>query len=439
MNRPATPPPEPSSTAVPAPIRRLARRPRLRVPRTGVWAFLAALGPGLITTNAGNDAGGIATYSVAGAAYGLQLLWVLPVITVSLIVVQEACARMGIVTGKGLAGLIRERFGVRWTTLAMISFFIASLGTTASEFAGIGAASELFGVSRYISVPIAFAFVFYLVVGGTYRIVEKIFLAMTVVFFVYVATAFTTTKDWGPTLHAAVTPTLRLDKNYLFLTITLIGTTITSYMQFFLQATEVEKGTGVRQLPFVRADVIISSIFADLIAFFIIVTTAQTLHPHGIKIDTAADAAKALAPLAGAYAEILFAIGLVGASLFGATVLPLATAYVVTEAFGLERGIARTFREAPVFMGIYTATLLLGALVALIPKMPLVGLMLVSQFIDGVQLPIILVFIAIMMGDRRLMGKHVSGPVLQGVQWVTAAVLGAMSLALVAMTLAGFG
>ncbi len=427
------------STAVPVAVESLAGRRRIRLPRAGILAFLAALGPGLLTTNAGNDAGGIATYSVAGAQFGLDLLWVLPAITVSLIVVQEACARMGIVTGKGLAGLIREKFGVRWTAVAMVSFFIASLGTTASEFAGIGSAGELFGVSRYISVPVTFVLVFYLVVGGTYRMVEKVFLAMTVVFFGYVATAFVSTPDWAPVLRASVVPTLHADKGYLFMAITLIGTTITSYMQFFLQATEVEKGTGVRKLAFVRWDVIISSIFANLIAFFIVVTTAQTLHPHGIKIETAADAAKALVPFAGSWAEILFAVGLVGASLFGATVLPLATAYVVTEAFGLERGIARSFREAPAFMGIYTATLGLGVAIALIPHMPLVQLMVASQFVDGLQLPVILVFIAIMSADQGLLGAYVSGPVLRAVQWATAGILSAMSLALVVMTVAGFG
>lgn len=422
---------------IPAPIRSLAWRKRLRLPKRGIWAFLAALGPGLITTNAGNDAGGIATYSAAGASFGLELLWILPAITVSLIVVQEACGRMGVVTGKGLAGLMRERFGVRWTALAIASFFVASLGTTASEFAGIAAAGELFGVSRYISAPLALGVVFCLVVGGTYRLVEKVFLAMTVVFFGYIVTAFLTTPDWTPVLAAAVTPTLRLDKEYMFMAITLIGTTITSYMQFFLQATEVEKGTPVRDLPYVRADVVISSIFANLVAFFIVVTTAQTLHPNDIKIDTAADAAKALVPIAGAFAEILFSVGLVGASLFGATVLPLATAYVVTEALGLERGIARDFKEAPAFMGIYTGTLFLGAGVALFPGMPLVDLMIVSQFIDGLQLPIILVFIAILSADRAVMGKHASGPALRLIQWTTAVVIGLASMVLAIVSMAG--
>lgn len=422
---------------IPAPIRSLMGRKRLRIPKRGVWAFLAALGPGLITTNAGNDAGGIATYSAAGASFGLELLWILPAITVSLIVVQEACGRMGVVTGKGLAGLMRERFGVRWTALAIASFFVASLGTTASEFAGIAAAGELFGISRYLSVPLSFAFVFYLVVGGTYRLVEKVFLAMTVVFLGYIVTAFVVTPDWTPVLVAAVKPTLHLDKEYMFMAITLIGTTITSYMQFFLQATEVEKGTPVRELKFVRADIIISSIFANLVAFFIVVTTAQTLHPHGVKIDSAADAAKALVPIAGAFAEILFAVGLVGASLFGATVLPLATAYVVTEALGLERGIARSFQEAPAFMGIYAGTLVLGSGVALIPGMPLVKLMIASQFVDGLQLPIILVFIAILSADRSVMGIHATGRILRLIQWATAAVIGLASLALAVMLIVG--
>jgi Mn2+/Fe2+ NRAMP family transporter len=424
-------------TRVPAPVRRLLRRPRLRWPRRGIWAFIAALGPALITTNAGNDAGGIATYSVAGASYGLAMLWILPVITVSLAVVQEACARMGVVTGKGLAGLIREEFGVRWTALAIVSFFVAAVATTASEFAGIAAAGELFGVSRYVSVPITLAGVFYLVVGGTYRIVEKAFLAMTVVFFGYVATAFMTTHEWLPVLKASVVPTVRFDPGFLFMAITLIGTTITSYMQFFLQAAYVEKGTAVRELKLARADVVISSVFANFIAFCIVLTTAQTLHTAGIHIETADQAARALAPLAGSYAEVLFAIGLVGASLFGATVLPLSTAYLVTEALGFERGIAHTFREAPAFMGIYTATLVIGALIALVPGMPLVQLMIVSQFIDGVQLPIILVFIVLLVSDRVVMGEHASGRGLQVVQWATAAVLGAMSLTLLAMTFFG--
>ena len=430
----------PPKVVAPAPVRRLLlRRPRLRWPRRGIWAFLAALGPGLITTNAGNDAGGIATYSVAGASFGFDLLWVLPLITVSLVVVQEACARMGIVTGKGLAGLIRERFGVRWTALAMVSFFVASVGTTASEFAGIAAAGELFGVSRYVTVPIAFALVYYLVAGGTYRIVENVFLAMTIVFFGYVATAFITTHDWPPVLIASVVPTVRFDSGFLFMAITLIGTTITSYMQFFLQAAYVERGTPVRDLRLARADVVISSVFANFIAFCIIVTTAQTLHSAGVRIETAAEAAQALMPIAGSKAEILFAVGLVGASLFGATVLPLSTAYLVTEAFGFERGIKHTLREAPVFMSIYVATLLLGALIALLPGMPLVQLMIVSQFIDGVQLPIILVFIVLLVRDRALMGEHASGRALQIVQWVTAGALGTMSLVLLVMTLLGAG
>jgi len=424
---------------VSAPVRSLSRRWRLRGPRTGVLGFLAALGPALITTNAGNDAGGIATYSVAGARYGFELLWLLPVITVSLIVVQEACARMGIVTQRGLAELIRERFGVRWVTLAMLTFVIASVGTTAAEFAGIAAAGELFGLSRFVTVPLCCAFVFYLVVGGTYRLVEKVFTAMTVVFLGYIATAFLTTPDWRPVLRAAVVPTIRLEAGFLFMAITLVGTTVTSYMQFFLQSSIVEKGVMERELGFTRGDVLVSSIFADLIAFFIVVTTAQTLYPAGIEIQTAADAAKALEPLAGRYAEVLFATGLVGASLLGATVLPLSTAYLVTEAYGWERGMSRTLREAPIFMGLYTGVLILGALIVIVPGMPLLSLMLVSQFIDGVQLPVILVFIVLLVGSRSLMGRHTSGRALQAIQWATAIVLGVMNVALLVMAAAGVG
>ena len=399
--------------------------------------FLAALGPGLITTNAGNDAGGVATYSIAGATYGFELLWLLPVITISLIVVQEACARMGIVTGKGLAELIRERFGVRWVVLAILTFLVSAIGITASEFAGLAAAGEIFGVSRLVTVPAAFAFVFMLVLRGTYRLVEKVFIAMTVVFFGYVVTAFLTTPDWGPILRATVTPTIRLETGYLFMAITLIGTTVTSYMQFFLQAAVVERGVAERDLTLERWEVVISCLFADLIAFFIVVTTAQTLHAAGVQIDSAAQAAKALEPLAGPYAEALFAVGLVGASLFGATVLPLSAAYVASEAFGWERGIARSFREAPAFVATYSTVLALGAAIALIPSMPLVKLMVVSQFIDGLLLPIILTFIVLLVGNRALMRRHPSGRALRAIQWTTAIVISAMSLTLLVRSLAG--
>ena len=353
--------------------------------------------------------------------------------------VQEACARLGAVTGKGLSALIREEFGVRWVALAMLSFLVASFGTTASEFAGIAAASELFGAPRLASVPLAATLVFLLVLRGSYRLVERVFLAMTVVFFAYIATAFMTTSDWTPVLRAAVVPTFRLETGYVFMLITLIGTTITSYMQFFLQATVIEKGVTARELRLTRADVVISAIFADLVAFFIIVTNAQTLHPAGIQIDTAADAARALEPLAGPYAQALFAIGLIGASLLAASVLPLSSAYVVTEAFGWERGISRRFHEAPVFLGLYSGMLFLGAAVVLIPGMPLVVLMLASQFIDGIQLPIILVFIVLLAGSRAVVGNHASGRLVRAIQWITAVVLGVLSLLLLVLTTTGFG
>jgi Mn2+/Fe2+ NRAMP family transporter len=262
---------------------------------------------------------------------------------------------------------------------------------------------------------------------------------MTVVFLAYVATAFMTTSDWAPVLKATVVPRFSLESGYIFLLITLIGTTITSYMQFFLQSAVVERGVTEKELGLTRLDVVISAVFADLIAFFIIVTNAQTLYPNGISIDTAADAARALEPLAGPYARGLFAIGLIGASLLAASVLPLSSAFVVTEAFGWERGISRSFREAPIFLGLYTGTLGLGALLVLVPNVPLVGLMLASQFIDGVQLPVILVFIVLLAGNRRLLGKYASGRFARGIQWVTAAVLGVLSVVLLVVSTAAGG
>ena len=406
--------------------------------RLGLFARPLALfglfGPGLVTANAGNDAGGITTYSVAGATYGHALLWVFPLITVSLVVVQEVCARMGAVTGKGLAALIRERFGVRWTVVVMLSFLIATLGTTASEFAGIAAATELFGIPRTLSVTLAALFVFYLVVFGTYARVERIFVLMTVVFFAYVATALVATSDWRPVLAATVTPQLRLEPAYLFLLITLIGTTVTSYMQFFVQSTVVERGVTVRTLRNTRIDVIASSIFADVIAFFIVVTTAETLYRAGISIDSAADAARALAPLAGQYAQVLFAIGLTGASLLAASVLPLSAAFAVAEAFGFEAGISRRFSEAPVFMGLYVSLVIVGAAIVLLPGLPLIGLLVTSQFIDGLLLPVTLVSIAILAGDRAIMGAYASGGFTRAVQWTTAIGLALLSLVFVVLS-----
>lgn len=410
---------------------KLRNDPRIRT----LLKFIAVLGPGLITINAGNDSGGIATYSTVGAQFGMQMLWILFLITISLIVVQLMCARLGVYSGKGLADLIREQFGVRPAALVMLSFVIASLGTTTAEFAGIAAGLELFGISRYISVPLAAAAIWWLVVRGSFRNVERVFLAMTLVFFAYPISALLARPDWAQVARGTFIPTLSLDHQYIFLAVTLIGTTITSYMQFFLQATIVEKGAVPEEYNLTKFDVIFSAIFGDLIAFFIIVATATTLFPAGIRIESAEDAARALAPIAGPYAEILFAIGLVGASLLAAGVLPLATAYAVCEAFGFERGISHGFSEAPVFMGIYTGMIVIGAGIALIPGAPLISILILSQFLDGLLLPVLLVALIALSNRRRVLGNHINSRIFNLIAWATTIVLTLLSALVVMNTL----
>lgn len=404
---------------------------RLRPYRRRIVLFFSIIGPGLITTNAGNDSGGIATYSSVGAQFGYSMLWILFVTTLSLIVVQLMCARLGIFTGKALADLIREQFGVKITMVVMVSFVIASLGTTAAEFAGIAAGFELFGVSKYISVPLAAVLVWWLVVRGSYKRVERVFLAMTLVFFAYPISAFLAKPDWAQVARGTFIPTFSLDREYTFMAITLIGTTITSYMQFFFAATVVEKGITPAEYRYTQVDVIFSSIFADVVAFFIVVCTGATLFPAGIRVDSAADAAKALVPFAGPYAEILFAIGFIGASLLAASVLPLATAYALGEAFGFERGISHGFDEAPIFLGIYTAMIVLGAAFVLLPGVPLVTILIVSQFMDGLLLPILLIAITVLSNRKSLLGEQVNSRWFNIVAWVTTIGIVVLSVLLV--------
>lgn len=403
--------------------RKLQQSPRIST----LLKFIAVLGPGLITVNAGNDSGGIATYSTVGAQYGMQMLWILFLITISLIVVQLMCARLGVFTAKGLADLIREQFGVRITTLVMLSFLIASLGTTTAEFAGIAAGFELFGISRYITVPLAAFAIWWLVVRGSFKNVERVFLAMTLVFFAYPISAILAKPDWLTVARGTFIPTLSLDHNYIFLAVTLIGTTITSYMQFFLQATIVEKGSPPGEYNLTRADVIFSAIFGDLIAFFIIVATGTTLFPAGIHIESAQDAAQALTPIAGPYAEVLFAVGLIGASLLAAGVVPLATAYAICEAFGFERGISHGFAQAPVFLGIYTGMIVIGAVIVLIPGAPLIDILILSQFLDGLLLPVLLIALIGLSNRKRVLGEYVNGRGFNLIAWATTVVLTLLS------------
>lgn len=420
--------------------RRLLRRGARGVRRTlaqrkGLIAYLAILGPGMIAANAGNDAGGIATYASVGSSYGYRLLWAFIPITISLTLVQEMCARMGAVTGKGLADLIREKFGVRWTALVMLALFIANGGVTVSEFAGIAAATEIFGVPRYASVPLAAASIWWLVVKGSYRRVERVFLLMSLVFFGYIISAFMARPQWGEVAQGFIHPGFSFDAVYLFTLVAIIGTTISPYMQVFVQSSVVEKGTTTEDYGLTRADVIVGTLFAMSIAFFIVVSTAATLHNSGVPIETAADAARALEPLAGRYAGILFATGLFGASMLAAGVLPLATAYSISEALGFEKGVSRSFREAPIFLGIFTFLVAVGALVAMIPGLPLFRVLLVTQVINGLLLPVILIAVLRLVNNRELMGEHRNGPIYNVAAWLTTIIVSALSLLLILATL----
>ena len=369
------------------------------------------MGPGLITSNADNDAGGIFTYAQAGAKYGYDLIWLLLLTTIALAVVQEFNARLGVVSGKGLADLIRERFGVRITVLAMFLLLVANVATTVAEFAGIALAGEAFNISRYITVPLAAPLVWFVVLRGSYAVVEKVFLGLSVIYFTYVISGLLVHPDWAQVLHQSIHPqTNILDTSYLLLAVALVGTTITPWMQFYLQASVVDKGLRTSELQYERADVFIGSLVTDVIAFFIIVATAATLHVSGhTNIADAKDAAQALAPLAGDFAKVLFVAGLVGASLLAASVLPLSTAYAITEAFGWERGVGHSIRDAPAFFIIFTGLIVIGGAAVLIPGLPLATVTILSQDVDGLILPAILVYMLILINDKRVMGRYANG------------------------------
>jgi NRAMP (natural resistance-associated macrophage protein)-like metal ion transporter len=426
--------------AVRAAGRRLMRRGAQGVRRTvarrkRLLAYVAILGPGMITANAGNDAGGIATFASVGADFGYALLWILIPIAISLGIVQEMCARMGAVTGKGLADLIRERFGVRWTALIMLALLVANAGVTVSEFVGIAAATELFGISRFITVPLAAIIVWWLVVKGSYKRVEKAFLMMSLVFLGYIVSAFLARPDWSAVAIGLVRPEFKFENVFLFTFVAVIGTTISPYMQVYVQSSVVDKGVTADDYNRTKTDVWVGTIFAILIVFFIVVSTAATLHKAGIQISTAEDAARALRPLAGRYAQTLFGIGLFGASMLAAGVLPLATAYSISEALGFEKGVSRSFREAPIFLGTFTFLIAVGAAIAVVPNLPLFRVLLVTQVINGLLLPIVLFAILRLVNNRELMGNYVNGPLYNIAAWLTAILVTLVSLLFIFISL----
>jgi len=409
----------------------------LHHPPSGILAVLAILGPGLIAATAGDDAGGVATYAQVGAKFGYELLWVLLLITVSLAVVQEMCARLGAATGRGLLDLIRERFGIGWALFAVGVIVLANGGVTVTEFVGIGAALELFGISKYIAVPVAAVALWYLVIAGSYARVEKLFLVLTLIFFAYPAAAVLAHPDWGAVARGSFVPTLHADPDYLMLLVALIGTTITPYMQLFQQSAVVEKAVGRDDYGPERIDAIAGAVFGNIIAAFIIIATAATLHAAATDIQTAQDAAQALRPVAGDAAVALFAVGLLGASLVAGGVLPLATAYSASEAFGFRKGVNLDFRRAPMFLGLFTALVAVGAIVALIPNIPVVQLLVGVQVLNGALVPIILLFILVLAGDRRLIGRLHNGPVSQFLGWGTFVIVTSAVLVLLGTQLLG--
>lgn len=407
-------------------------RPRSRWRR--ILPYLLAMGPGLLAASAGNDAGGIATYASAGADYGYNMLWAMIIVTIFVGIVQEMSARLGAVTGKGFSDLVRETFPLRMTAFILATLFVANVGIIISEFVGIAAAAELFGLSRYIAVPIAAVVIWLLITRGSYANVERVFLVLTLVFFAYIGAAFLAKPDWNEVFQRTINPHITWNSSYLQLLIAIIGTTISPYMQLYVQSSVAEKGVTPADYTYTRVDVLTGTIFAGFVASFIMIATAATLHPRGIVIETAADAAIALEPIAGVFAQDLFAIGLLGASLLAAGVLPLATTYMMSEAFGFERGVSRTWQEAPVFLGVFTGLTVIGAGLALIPNLPLIQVLVGVYVMNGLLLPIELFAILRLINDHELMGEYVNQRVYNVVAYGIAIILTILSLSLIGMT-----
>ncbi len=407
---------------------------RLKPFRIRLAILLSVVGPGIITANVDNDAGGITTYSVSGAHYGYGLLWMMPLVAIALIIVQEMSARLGVVTGKGLADLIRERMGVRITTVILALLVFVNLANTVSEFAGVAASMEIFGVSKYVSVPLAAIVVWLLIVKGSYKIVERVFLVASAIYLSYVASGLIAAPDWSQVGQALASPSFHLDVGYVTIFVTIIGTTIAPWMQFYQQSSIVDKGIQIKDYAYERVDVVIGSLFAVFVASFITIACADTIYTSGLNIQTAKDAALALGPLAGKYASVLFALGLLNASLFSAAILPLSTSYTVCEAFGWENSVSRDLKDAPIFFGIYTALIILGAAIILLPIKSLIQAMLISQTFNGVLLPVILITMLVLINDKRLMGKFTNGRLFNIIAWATVVALILLAAILIVVT-----
>ena len=397
--------------------------------------FFAILGPGIITGSVDNDAGGITTYSVAGAEYGYGLIWTLIPSFIVLLVVQEMNARMGIVTGKGLSDLIRENAGVKITFFIFIGLLFANIGNTTTEFAGVAGSMQIFGVSKYISVPVAAILVWLLVVKGTYQIAERIFLIFSASLLTYVVSALMSKPQWGEIGSAVINPRMGMDPKNLTMVIALVGTTIAPWMQFYMQSSVIEKGLEMKNYRFTVIDIVVGCVITVVVAFFIMVACGSTLYPNGIRINEASDAALALKPLAGELASQVFAFGLFVASVFSATILPLATSFYICEAFGFEAGIDKKWDEAKEFYTLYTGILIISALIILVPHAPLIEISIWSQVINGILLPVVLVCMILLINNKKIMGQHVNKPYQNIIGWTAVVIMTGLSLMLIIMPL----
>jgi NRAMP (natural resistance-associated macrophage protein)-like metal ion transporter len=397
--------------------------------RNRMLLLLAVIGPGIITSNVDNDPGGITTYSLAGSHYGYGLLWMMIPILIALVVIQEMCVRMAIVTGKGLADLIRENFGIKLTFYMLVALLVTNMFNTMSEFAGVAAGAEILGISRYIAVPVGALAITLLVLRGNYRFVERVFLVACLFYVTYVISAFMSKPAWGEIAKATVVPHVEWSSGFILLAIGLVGTTIAPWMQFYIQASTVEKAVKKEELTYARVDVVVGSIMAVAVAAFIIITCASTLFKAGVKVSSAAEAAQALAPLAGRHAETLFALGLLAAGLFSSGILPLSTSYHVCEGMGWPAGVNHRYGEAKQFYALYAGIIVVGAIPILIPGMPLLKVMYFSQVCNGVLLPFVLLMMLRMVNDKNLMGQHTNGAVLNTISYLTVVLVILMTLA----------
>jgi len=407
-----------------------------------IWikiAFIfAVVGPGIIAANADNDAGGITTYSIAGAHFGTKMLWILLLITVSLAVTQEMGVRIGIVTRQGLGGVIREHFGVRWTAFAMLAMLVANIGTVTAEFAGVAASFSIFDISKYITVPLAALAVWFILYKGSFKTTQKIFLVFSAFYIVYIINGFIIRPDFGEAAVSLFTPTIEWTAPFLLTAIALIGTTITPWGQFFIQSYVVDKGLGIKHYKVEKAEVFFGAFLTDIVSFFIIISTAATLYKHGIRITDARDAAIALKPLAGQFAQLLFAFGLFSASMLGAFILPTATSYAICEAFGWESGFNTTWKTGKVFYSIILLTIVVPAAIVLLPNVNMIKIMILSQDVNGMLLPFILIFVMKIINNKEIMGEHVNKPIGNIISWLTIIGILAATVALLVTSFLGY-